>query len=359
MRDILTKTLVIRFSSAGDIVLATPLLRALRSRFPHAEIDFAVKRDYAGLVRHHPAITRVLELPGGGGGEALRRLRADVRAGQYDLLIDIHGSLRSRWLCVGTGRVVRVRKRVIPRMVLVGFKKNVYARWGGAPSVVERYFEPVKPLGVQDDGMGPELFPAPEDYSTVSRILSDTGIRDGERCVVLAPGARHWSKRWPAERFAAVGAALASGSGRHPAKPGGVWCFLLGGADDTTVCADIAGGIRNQSPGANVVNLAGRLTLTGCGLIMDRASVVITNDTALMHIAAARKRPVVAIFGPTVREFGFFPVGTTSVVLERTDLACRPCTHIGGPTCPAGHFRCMLETEPSAVVSHARAFLEM
>jgi heptosyltransferase-2 len=77
-----------------------------------------------------------------------------------------------------------------------------------------------------------------------------------------------------------------------------------------------------------------------------------------MHIAAARKRPVVAVFGPTVREFGFFPVGTRSVVLERTGLECRPCTHLGLPSCPAGHFRCMLETEPAAVAGHARALME-
>jgi heptosyltransferase-2 len=209
------------------------------------------------------------------------------------------------------------------------------------------------------------VFPSPEDHAAVGRILADIGVRDGEPCVVLAPGARHWSKRWPGERFAEVGATLAREGGtpageRAPGRPiaGGTRVFVLGGNDDTALCADVAARIRAQAPGANVADLSGRLTLTGCALVMDRASVVITNDTALMHIAAARKRPVVAIFGPTVREFGFFPVGTRSVVLERTGLACRPCTHIGGPSCPAGHFRCMLETEPSAVVAHARAFME-
>ncbi len=332
MRELLSKTLVIRFSSAGDIILATPLLRALRTRFPHAEIDFAVKRDYAGLVRHHPALTHVLELPGAEDGEALRRFRSEVRARKYDLLIDIHGSLRSRFLCLGAPRVVRIRKRVVP-------------------SVVDRYFEPVRPFGVVNDGEGLDIFPSPEDYSAVEGRLVEGGVREGEPCVVLAPGARHWSKRWPGERFAEVGAALAEDTG--------VRIVVLGGTDDVALCADVAGRIRRQAPGALVADLAGRLTLTGCALVMDRASVVITNDTALMHVAAARKRPVVALFGPTVREFGFFPIGTHSVVLERAGLGCRPCTHIGGPTCPAGHFRCMLETEPSAVVAHARAFMEM
>jgi lipopolysaccharide heptosyltransferase II len=348
MRDILSKTLVIRFSSAGDIVLATPLLRALRTRFPHAEIDFAVKRDYAGLIRHHPALTNVLELPDGKDRGALRRLRSEVRARRYDLLIDIHGSLRSRYLCLGASRVVRIRKRVLARWVLVRLKKNVYDRWGGAPSVVDRYLETVRGYGVTDDGKGLELFPSPEDERAAAGILAGSGIREGERGVVLAPGARHWSKRWPGERFAEAGAALADSR-----------VFILGGTDDAALCADVASRIRRQAPGAEVLDLAGRLSLSACALVMDRASVVITNDTALMHIAAARKRPVVAIFGPTVREFGFFPVGTANVVLERDGLPCRPCTHIGGPTCPAGHFRCMLETQPSTVVAHARAFMEM
>ena len=358
MRDIIGKTLVIRFSSAGDIVLATPLLRALRTRFPHAEIDFAVKRDYAGLVRHNPALTNVFELPGEEDGEALRRFRSEVRARKYDLFIDIHGSLRSRYLCLGAPRLVRIRKRVLPRLVLVRFKRNVYGRWGGAPSVVDRYFEPVLPYGVVNDGKGLEVFPSREDHTAVAGILAEAGVRDGERGIVLAPGARHWSKRWPGERYAAVGATLAGDTGSTLERVAGARIFVLGGKDEASLCADVATRIRKQVPGSNVMDLAGRLTLTGCALVMDRASVVITNDTALMHIAAARKRPVVAIFGPTVREFGFFPVGTRSIVLERDGLGCRPCTHIGLPSCPAGHFRCMLETEPSAVAAHARAFME-
>jgi heptosyltransferase-2 len=133
---------------------------------------------------------------------------------------------------------------------------------------------------------------------------------------------------------------------------------VLGGRDDAGVCSAVADGIRAAAPAALVINLAGRLTLTGCALVMDRAPVVITNDTALMHIASARSRPVVAVFGPTVREFGFFPTGPQSVVLERNGLDCRPCTHIGLSYCPAGHFRCMLDTEPSAAAGRERAFME-
>jgi lipopolysaccharide heptosyltransferase II len=348
MREIISKTLVIRFSSAGDIILATPLLRALRTRFPSAEIDFAVKREFAGLLRHDPALTNVLELPASRGG--LRWFRSEVRARRYDLLIDIHGSLRSRYLCLGAPRVVRLRKRVLARLMLVRFKRNVYDRWGGSPPVIDRYFEPVLPYGVRNDGLGAEMFPSPDDETAVAVLLAREGIAPGARCVALVPGARHWNKRWPGDRFAETGAMLARETGSD--------VLVVGGPDDVGLCGAVAAGIRTRAPEARVMDLSGSLTLNGCGLIMDRASVVITNDTALMHVAAARRRPVVAVFGPTVREFGFFPSGTQNAVFERNGLECRPCTHVGLSYCPAGHFRCMLETDPSAVVRRARAFME-
>ena len=310
MRDILSKTLVIRFSSAGDIILATPLLRALRTRFPHAEIDFAVKRDYAGLVRHHPALTNVLELPGGEDGEALRRLRSEVRARKYDLLIDIHGSLRSRYLCLGASRVVRIRKRVLPRWRSYDGRENVYDRWGGAPSVVDRYFEPVRPFGVENDGKGPEIFPSPEDHAAVAEILADVGVRAGERCIVLAPAPGTGRSAGPVSASPRWVRPLRGIQARHSGELPARIDLRARRHGRRRRCAPTSRPeIRREAPARMCVDLAGRLTLSGCALVMDRASVVITNDTALMHIAAARKRPVVAIFGPTVREFGFFPVG--------------------------------------------------
>jgi heptosyltransferase-2 len=92
-----------------------------------------------------------------------------------------------------------------------------------------------------------------------------------------------------------------------------------------------------------VLNLAGSLSLMETAAAMDRCSAVVTNDTGLMHLATARQRPVVAVFGPTVREFGFYPLGNTSLVLEVGALDCRPCTHIGRSYCPKEHFRCMLD----------------
>jgi heptosyltransferase-2 len=133
--------------------------------------------------------------------------------------------------------------------------------------------------------------------------------------------------------------------------------ILLGSADESDLCRTVADRIRHLQPGARVLNLAGKSSLSESAAVLDRCAVVLTNDSGLMHLAAARKRKLVAIFGPTVSQFGFFPVGTDSIVLEERDLRCRPCTHIGLPVCPRGHFRCMNDIPVSRVVAAAREIL--
>lgn len=334
---------MIRFSSAGDIVLASPLLRVLRRQFPDSVIDFAVKEEYAGLVRTNPNVSSLLVLPRGTGMSAVRALRRTIRERRYDLVVDIHGSLRSRYIAAGLPRVVRVRKRVVPRSLLLRWKVDVYDRFGGSPPVAERYLETVASLGVRADGEGLEVFPTASDVRDAQRALDDAGIRSqGSLVLGLAPAARHGNKMWPAGRFAEVGATLV---GRLGAS-----VLLLGGGDDAPLCAEVKAAILERAPGARVGSVAGMLGFLGTAAALDSCTVVVSNDSAVMHLAAARKRPLVALFGPTVSQFGFFPYGTRSIVLERKGLACRPCTHVGLPSCPEGHFRCMNDTTTNDVV---------
>jgi ADP-heptose:LPS heptosyltransferase len=155
---------------------------------------------------------------------------------------------------------------------------------------------------------------------------------------------------WLKERFAATAATLA-GQQNAPV-------LLFGSAAEAARCDEIASMVRETSSSTRVVSLAGSLSLLETAAAMDHCGVVITNDSGLMHIAAARKRKVVALFGPTVRQFGFFPFGTASTVVEHPALPCRPCTHIGLPDCPRGHFRCMRELESGTVIQAATALLE-
>ena len=349
MQGVLHKTLIIRLSSVGDVVLSSPLVRALHDRYPDCQIDFLVKAEYADLVRFNPHVAHLIQFPGGGTLGDLVQLRRTIIASRYDLIIDIHDSIRSRYLSAGAGKVTRINKRKIARTLLVNFKMDVYDRFGGAPDVAARYLETVLPWGVRDDGGGPELFFPPDAGAALERLLDAEHVEPGTRCIGVCPCARHGNKVWPGERFAESAGLLAE---QH-----GLTVLLFGAADERAMCESIEAIITRGHPRASVVNLAGRLSLLETGCAMDRCAVVLANDTVLMHIAEARGVPVVAVFGPTVRKFGFFPRGARATVVEHPGLSCRPCTHIGLPRCPLGHFRCMNEITPGAVIESAERVL--
>lgn len=348
MQGTLRKTLIIRFSSVGDIVLSTPLIRALRRRFPQSQIDFLARSEYAELLRGNPNLTTVREFPAGGSLDDIHRLRTAIVDSGYDLIFDIHGSLRSRILCRGLKNVVRVRKRVVPRTLLVRFKVDLYRFFGGAPGVAERYLETAGPFA-DDDGEGPELFPSPAAFARTKDLLG--GLAEGNGLAIgICPSARHATKIWPAERFA--GAAATLGKNLDAA------ILLFGSSAETGQCQEIAEAIHALGSGVPILDLSGRLSLIETAAAMDRCEVIVTNDSGLMHLAAARKRKIVALFGSTVRQFGFFPPPARSIVLEQHGLKCRPCTHIGRASCPLGHFRCMMDIAPTRVVDAVNALLE-
>jgi lipopolysaccharide heptosyltransferase II len=348
MQGTLRKTLIIRFSSVGDIVLSTPLIRALRRRFPHGQLDFLARSEYAELLRDNPNLTTVHEFPEGGSLDDIQRLRAAIVAAGYDLILDIHGSLRSRILCRGLKNVVRVRKRVFPRFLLVHFKVDLYRFFGGAPGVADRYLETAGLLA-DDDGEGPELFPSPAAFVRTKEFLGGLAERVGI-AIGICPSARHATKIWPAERFAAVAATVGK---NHAAE-----IILFGSSAEAGRCLEITDAIHALDPGVSVLDLSGKLSLMETAAAMDRCDVIVTNDSGLMHIAGARKRKIVALFGSTVRQFGFFPPPARSIVLEQHGLRCRPCTHIGRAACPLGHFRCMMEITEARAVAAVNALLE-
>jgi len=350
MNRILTTTLIIRFSSVGDIILTSPLIRTLRARFPHSRIDFLVKEEYADLVRHNPHLSQTLLFPAGGTSADLRRFRTAVQASRYDLILDMHDSIRSRVLCCGPTPVLRYRKRRLARYALIHGKMDFYARSGEAPSIARRYLEAAAPLGVKDDGLGVEVFIPEGAHAAADGVLDAAGIPRDTHLLGLCPSARHATKMWLPERFAGVAATLARAYGLPVA--------VFGAAAERDRCDAIAAQIRTLAPDTSVCNCAGAFSLMETAAAMDRCTVVITNDTGLMHLASARKRPVVALFGSTVRQFGFFPEGTTSRVVERPALRCRPCTAIGRSACPRGHFRCMRDIPESDVVGAVHDLLD-
>ncbi len=343
----INKILLIRFSSLGDIVLASPLVRIVRRSYPSARIDFLLKSGYVDLFNYNPHLSGVMTLATS-GKEELKALRRRIRDERYDVILDLQNSLRSRALRSFSGaRMVRtIDKRIVRRFCLVNLKKNFYRTVVPVP---DRYLETARSLGVKDDGEGLEIF-VPEDVVNTVRATMDRCRLDRfEEVIGLAPAARHRTKRWLPERFVETGIRCAK---EFRSK-----ILLFGGKEDQEFCGDCVQMINNAAGGTVAESCAGQLSLLEMTEALGYCRLVITNDTGIMHLAAARRRKIIAIFGPTVREFGFLPYRTESVVVERKGLYCRPCSHIGLEQCPEGHFRCMRDISADEVVSAAAGLL--
>jgi heptosyltransferase-2 len=278
------RILCVRFSSIGDVLLTTPLVRALRRRHPDAELYFVTKRAMAPLVAENPHITRVLTLE---PGEPITALARRLRALHPSHGLDLHGSLRSTALRL----LVRCRwsgysKRKLARTALIATKLDLYGKHVPVP---ERYFEAARALDARPDGGPPEFFLSAAAQQRVTRWLAEHGL-----------------DRQPLAALAALGPA--------------------------------------------VVSAAGEFTLQETGACLARAAVLVSGDTGVMHMATGVGTPVVALFGPTVEAFGFFPYTERAVVLEQ-NLPCRPCSAMGTERCPLGHHRCLEDVLPDQVAA--------
>ncbi len=322
---------VIRLGAMGDIVLATAAVAALARRFPGAAIDFICKRDFAGLLEHDPRLARVIPFDHRGRHRGLRGLLLFLHGlsrERYDCVVDLQANGRSRAIarCLRAGRRLEWPKLGLRRrMMICGVGREA----GGEP-VIERYLRALAPLGTA--AAHPRLHAAPDRTVTLPR----------RPFIAIAPGA-HWpTKRWPAERFSELIARIGNAK----------WdIVLVGGEDDRETCDLIAAG--SAFP---VHDLSGRLSLAQLAGALSQAALLVCNDTGVMHVAEAVNTPVIALFGPTVRQFGFAPWRRESAVIERS-LPCRPCSLHGSKRCPRGHFRCLRDITAEEVHAAIRPLL--
>jgi len=324
------RILIVRFSSIGDILLTTPLVRALRRRHEGAQLIYVTKRALTPLVADNPHLTQVLALE---PDEPLAHLARRLRALHPTHGLDLHGSLRSTALRL----LVRCRwsgyaKRKLPRTLLVATKLDLYR---GRLPVAERYFEAARRLDVHPDGGPPEFALGAAARERVARWLAERGLDGGSAPIAaLAPGAAHATKRWPIPHWQALADRL---------RAAGYRLVVLGGPEDRGAARQLGAPPRAESA-------AGEFTLQETGACLARAKVLVSGDTGVMHMATGVGTPVVALFGPTVGAFGFFPYQARATVLEQ-DLPCRPCSTMGTARCPLGHHRCLVELLPDRVAA--------
>jgi ADP-heptose:LPS heptosyltransferase len=297
--------LVLRFSSLGDVVLTTPLLRALRRTYPRAHVTLATKAAYADVIRGNPNVDDVLALK----GQGLVDFGRSLRAAQPDDVIDLHRSLRS----------LALRPLVPARWHR--YRKRRWERWRALrrpqhrlPHVAHQYFDAVRYLNVTPDRNGPEVYVSDRD-----RDAADTVARG--HYAVLAPGAARPNKRWPPEAWQDLARRL---------RAAGVTVVAVGLPHE-----------RDLLPPPHAVPCFDR-PLRVVAAVCAGASVVVANDSGVMHLAGAVGAPVVAVFGPTHPSMGFAPLARRAAVVQR-ELTCRPCSTLGGARCPLTHHRCLTE----------------
>jgi len=322
-------SLVIQTAFLGDVVLTTPLLAALAAR--HGAVDVVTTPAAAPLLETHPAVRRVVPYDKRGrdrGWAGLKGLGRRLRAEAYERAYLPHRSLRTATLAL----LARVPVRI-------GFHDG----WPFFYTEVRRH----PPQGHEVDRLlalaeepsaayAPSLHPTADDKRVAGAVLSAAGIEDGAPFVAVAPGSIWGSKRWPYY-------------GELASRLTGVTVVVVGGPDDVGLGTEIVEAVGRM--GGRAVNTCGKLTLRQSAALIERARVLVTNDSAPLHVATAMGTPIVAVFGPTLPEFGFGPIRSGDVALGVAGLDCRPCSRHGPPRCPLGHHRCMRDLAPDVVAA--------
>jgi ADP-heptose:LPS heptosyltransferase len=321
------KILVIRFSSIGDIVLTTPVVRCLKNQLD-CEVHYATKKEYASVLYGNPYIDKFHFLE-----KDLDGLVKQLKDEKFDHVIDLHNNLRTSHIKLRLGgKWSRFSKLNIPKWLLVNFKTNrlpdVY--------IVHRYIQTAEKLGITYDGKGLDFFIKPEDELDVLRLLP---VEFRENYVCLVPGAKFATKSIPVDKCLEII--------QHITRP----IVILGGPAETEAGEEITR-LSNRN---DVLNLCGKISLGKSAAAIKHAYSIITADTGLMHMAASFDKKIVSVWGNTVPEFGMYPLlpedgNGQSIISEVKDLPCRPCSKIGYAKCPKGHFKCMKDQE-SAFIS--------
>ena len=327
------KFLIIRFSSIGDIVLTTPVIRCLKKQVPDAEVHFLVKQSFATIVESNPHIDRVHTL-----AHSWETLVHELKKESYDYIIDLHHNLRTLRLKKDLGiKSFPFNKLNIRKWIYTNFK------WNLMPDlhIVDRYLKTVELFGITNDNEGLDYFIPQRDEVKQKDIPASHHA--GYIGIVI--GAAHNTKKLPIEKLKELCTTI-----DHP-------IILLGGKEDNENGKQIA----SVDP-VKVYNACGKFNLNESADLVRKSKLIITHDTGLMHIAAAFKKKIISVWGNTVPEFGMYPYygkhQTLNTKFEIDGLRCRPCSKIGYAKCPRGHFKCMRQISMNAIAGTAAQFLK-
>lgn len=308
------------------------MIRCTKLQFPDYKIHYLTKAQFAPVLIENQYIDKIYTIKNN-----ISEVISELKAEKYDVVIDLHKNFRS----LGVRLQLGTKSYSFPKL---NFEKwlLVHCKINRMPDVhiVDRYFEAVKNLGVKNDYLGLDFFIPEKDKIDLASLPS--GFQDGYTGLVI--GGKHKTKQLPVEKTIELCRKL-----HYPV-------IILGGKED-----------RDEAE--KIVTASGIVTFNACGLynlnqsasLVQQSDVVITNDTGLMHIAAAFHKKIISIWGNTVPELGMYPYLPKEPeqysIFEVKNLPCRPCSKIGFTSCPKKHFRCMMDQDTSEIAKQAKRFL--
>ena len=313
------KVLIVRFSSIGDVVLTTPVIRCIHNQKKDVEVHYFTKSSYRSILENNPYIHKLWLLDDNNWDDLIAMMKEE----KFSKIIDLHNNLRTLKLQLALGvHTYRVNKINIQKWLYTNLKINLLPK----VHIVDRYLQAAGVLRVQNDGQGLDYF-----ISDDTAVPEEINLPSAYICVAI--GGQHETKKLPTTKLSELCNKISQS------------VVLIGGPEDQEAGEFIAG----SNP--NVMNLCGKLSINQSALVIQRSGAVITHDTGMMHIAAAYEKHIFSIWGNTVPRFGMTPykAGDKSHIFEVEGLSCRPCSKIGFEKCPKGHFKCMKNQDLNAV----------
>ena len=317
------KILVVRFSSIGDIVLTTPILRCIKQQLNDAELHFICKQNFLSVIENNIYVDKLFTIK-----DSLSEVIPQLKKENYDYIIDLHNNIRTLKLKAALGKKsFAFDKLNWEKLLMVTLKLNKLPQ----KHIVDRYFEAIDTLGVKNDGKGLDYFINEKDKIEISTYLPSL-FHKGYNALVV--GGSYFTKRIPLNKLKEICT--------QSALP----LVLLGGKEDSAIAEQLFQDFKSTT-----INLCGKVNLNQSASLIQQSQTVITSDTGLMHIAAAFKKNIISIWGNTIPEFGMGPylASENSHILEVKNLPCRPCSKLGYKKCPKEHFKCMNNIEIKSV----------
>ena len=339
------KILIFQTAFLGDVILTLPLLQVLKRNFPNSEIDFVTTPRASEIIKTHPAVNRVILFDKKNeqkGWKGVFKLANKLRKENYEIVFSPHRSFRTSILLF----ISNIPKRISFDKSSFSFLYTDLVFYDNSKHEVERNLSLLEKIGITISNKEiPKIGILKTHKEKIDKIILENSI--GKKIICIAPGSIWNTKRWTPENFAKTIELISQNFNNYT-------FILIGANEDETLCEQII----SQSNNSSAINLAGKLSLIESAELISRAEFLISNDSAPLHIGVAVETKVVAIFGPTVTNFGFAPYGNNHLVIENKNLKCRPCSKHGGDSCPIKTFECMLSLTPEKIFSEIKFFLK-